>query len=246
MTQTAIAGYGRKQELEADEFGAEVVLKAGYDICVANSIQMLRDHDNYQKAVNNNPTIYHGMLGSHPAHQKRLHDLVEQSQHLAPEQLNEPLQDFHEMLVGLRFGDDDTTGVVKDGVYYHGSLRLSIAFPKDWDIRATASEVFAKNTQNTGRMNVRRTALPTEEQTPQEYLTKRLSVMIWWMARRFRRCVFRLYGIHRSYRREKGIAQDRGVVQRRWGLCVQWRGRQTGIAGRIEQQFIDMVNSTVL
>lgn len=175
VTQTAIAGYGRKQELEADEFGAEVVLKTGYNpTSLLDSIQMLRDHDNYQKAVNNSPTIYHGMLGSHPAHQKRLYELVRQSQHLAPAQLNEPVRDFHQMLAGLRFGDDDATGVVKDGVYYHGALRLSIAFPKDWDIRATASEVFAKDTQGSARMNVRRTALPTEEQTPEEYLTETL------------------------------------------------------------------------
>ena len=175
VTQTAIAGYGRKQELEADEFGAEVVLKTGYNpTALLDSIQMLRDHDNYQKAVNNRPTIYHGMLGSHPAHQKRLYELVRKSQHLAPEQLNEPLRDFHQMLSGLRFGDDDATGVVKDGVYYHGALRLRIAFPKDWDIRATASEVFAKNNQNSARLNVRKTALPSEAQTPEEYLTETL------------------------------------------------------------------------
>ena len=67
VTQTAIAGYGRKQELEADRFGAEVVLKTGYNpTALLDSIQMLRDRDNYPKAVNNSPTVYH-MLGSHPA-----------------------------------------------------------------------------------------------------------------------------------------------------------------------------------
>jgi len=175
VTQTAIAGYGRKHELEADEFGAEVVLKTGYNpTALLDSIQMLRDHDNYQKSVNNSPTVYHGMLGSHPAHQKRLHELVRQSQHLAPKQLNEPLRDFHEMLEGLRFGDDSATGVVKDGVYYHGALRLSIAFPKKWDIRATPTVVFARSDKDAARMSARRTALPTEEQTPQQYLTDTL------------------------------------------------------------------------
>ena len=120
VTQTAIAGYGRKQELEADQFGAEVVLKTGYDpSALLNSIQMLRDHDNYQKAVNNSPTIYHGMLGSHPAHQNDCTTWLSNLS-ILPEQLNEPVRDFHEMLVGLRFGNDDATGVVKDGVYYHG------------------------------------------------------------------------------------------------------------------------------
>ena len=62
----------------------------------------------------------------------------------------------------------------KDGVYYHGALRLSIAFPKDWDIRATPTEVFARSGKDAARMSARRTALPSEAQTPQEYLTETL------------------------------------------------------------------------
>ena len=246
VTQTAIAGYGRKQELEADQFGAEVVLKTGYDpSALLNSIQMLRDHDNYQKAVNNSPTIYHGMLGSHPAHQKRLHDLVEQSQHLAPKQLNEPLRDFHEMLVGLRFGNDDATGVVKDGVYYHGSLRLSIAFPKDWDIRATASEVFAKNSQNTGRMNVRRTALPTEEQTPEEYLTETLKRDDLVDGEAIQVGAYSGYMASIEVTDEKKALRKIAVLYKDGGVYV-FNGEvdKPESPEQFEQQFIDMVSST--
>jgi len=177
LTQTAIAGYGRAYELEADEYGFEFIAKAGYNPrAMLDSIQMLRDNDNFQRTVNNRPAFYHGILGSHPAHQKRMHELVQQSQHLFPDELLEPERDFHAMLDGLRYGDDAATGVVKDGVYYHGGLRLAVKFPQDWSVRATAAEVFGNTPKNADKatIGVKRQSPPDEEQTPLEYLTETL------------------------------------------------------------------------
>ncbi|MEM9622686.1 MAG: M48 family metalloprotease [Pseudomonadota bacterium] len=177
LTQTAIAGYGRAYELEADEYGFEFIARAGYNPrAMLDSIQMLRDNDNFQRVVNNRPAFYHGILGSHPAHQKRLHELVQSSQHLFPDELREPERDFHAMLDGLRYGNDAATGVVKDGVYYHGGLRLAVQFPKDWTVRATAAEVFGNTPQGADKatIGVKRQSPPDEEQTPLEYLTETL------------------------------------------------------------------------
>ncbi len=177
LTQTAIAGYGRAYELEADEYGFQFIRDAGYNPrAMLDSIQILRDHDSFQRSVNNRPTFYHGILGSHPAHQKRMHELVQQSQHLFPEELTGNQRDFHAMLSGLRYGDDAATGVVKDGVYYHGGLRLAIKFPQDWTVRATAAEVFGHTprTADKATIGVKRQSPPEEEQTPEEYLTKTL------------------------------------------------------------------------
>ncbi len=177
LTQTAIAGYGRAYELEADEYGTQFIMRAGYNPrAMLDSIQMLRDHDNFQRTVNNRPAFYHGILGSHPAHQKRLHELVQQSQHLFPDELAEPERDFHAMLDGLRYGDDAATGVVKDGVYYHGALRLAIKFPAGWSVNATPQEVFGNTPRGMDKasIGVKRQSPPEEEQTPEEYLTKTL------------------------------------------------------------------------
>jgi predicted Zn-dependent protease len=175
ISSTALAGYRREHELEADELGTEFILRAGYNPrALLASIQMLRDHDDFQRSVKNAPTIYHGLLGSHPAHNKRLNELVEQSQHLQLVDLPDPERDYYAMLPGLRFGDESATGVVHDGVYYHGALRLKIAFPEGWSVQATSSEVFGNEPNGEGTMSARRTSLPTETQTPEEYLTKTL------------------------------------------------------------------------
>lgn len=177
LTQAVVSDYGRQNELEADEYGAEWLARAGYNPrAMLDSIQMLRDHDDFQKSVSNRPTVYHGILGSHPAHAKRLNELVNQSQHIFPDELSEPEGDFHEMLQGLSYGSEASTGVVKDGVYYHGSLRLRIAFPKDWPVRATASEVFgtAPKSDSDAKIGVKRQSPPEDPQTPLEYLTETL------------------------------------------------------------------------
>ena len=177
ITQAAVAEYGRAYELEADETGTELIIKAGYNPrALLDSIQMLRDHDRFETAVKNRRPIYHGIYGSHPAHAKRLNELVAQSQELFPDELVEPVGDFHKMLNGLSFGDEAATGVVKDGVYYHGSLRLVVEFPKDWIVRATASEVFGNAPANgaSAEIGVKRQAASEEAATPEEYLTKTL------------------------------------------------------------------------
>lgn len=177
LTQASLAGYGREYELEADEFGAEWLAAAGYNPrALLDSIQMLRDHENFQRTVNNQPAVYHGILGSHPAHEKRLNELVAQSQHAFPEELAYPERDFFDMLAGLSYGDDTAAGVVKDGVYYHGALRLLVRFPEGWDVRATPTEVFGRPPAGgaDSQIGVKRQSPPDEVQTPLEYLTETL------------------------------------------------------------------------
>jgi predicted Zn-dependent protease len=177
VTAASLAGHGRANELEADEFGTEYVIKAGYNPrALLDSIQMLRDHDDFQKTVKNSPTIYHGILGSHPAHNKRLNELVIQSQHIFPEEIADTERDFYEMIGGLNFGDEVATGVVQDGKYFHGTLRLVVEFPDGWDVRATPVEILSENLQGTtdAKISVKRQIPPDEDLSPLEYLTETL------------------------------------------------------------------------
>ncbi len=177
LTNTAVANYGRENELEADDFGAGYLALAGYNPrSLIDSMQMLRDSDKFNREVKNQPSVYHGLFGSHPAHAKRLHELVAKSQHLFPDELRGPERDFHAMLDGLVYGDESAAGIVKDGKYYHGSLRMVVTFPKDWEISATGREVSgtAPNGTAEGYIGIQRQEPPGEEQTPEQYLTDTL------------------------------------------------------------------------
>lgn len=177
LTQASLAGYGREYELEADEYGASWLPDAGYDPrALLSSIQMLRDNDDFQRTINNRPAAYHGILGSHPAHEKRINELVAQSQGSGFAVLAESERDFFGMLTGLTFGDESAAGVVKDGIYYHGALRLLMEFPPGWDVRATSAEVFGTPPKPgaDAEIGIKRASPPDETQTPEEYLTKTL------------------------------------------------------------------------
>ena len=85
-----------------------------------------------------------------------------------------PERDYLAMLEGLRFGADSAIGVAKDSVYYHGALRMKVTFPDGWDIQSTDAEVFARSPDRQSKISVRRSALPSQPQTPKEYLEETL------------------------------------------------------------------------
>ena len=170
-----LASYRREHELEADEYGLRFLISAGYDPYASlESIQKVRDHDNFSKSLGNKPTIYHGILGSHPAHAKRLNELIGQSRQSSVLALKQPERDYYDMLSGLRYGEEASTGVIKKGKYYHGSLRLVVEFPEGWRLRASNSEITARSqlVNEKARIVLKRMAPSPEISTPKQYLTE--------------------------------------------------------------------------
>ncbi len=177
LTATLQSGYGRANELEADEYGAEFLARSGYNPhAMIDSIQALKDHELYMKAVKKQPSVYHGLFSSHPKNDKRLHELVQQAQHLVPDELAEPVGDFWSMVDGLVYGDEAAAGLVKDGSYYNGSLRVVISFPKGWGVTNTPTEVMSRAAGGTtdAYIGVQRQPPPSTNQSPEEYVTETL------------------------------------------------------------------------
>lgn len=170
------AEYGREYELEADELGTSYLIAAGYNPHgLLDSMYQTSSYEDYQKTVKNLPTPYRGITGSHPATAKRINDLINQSHHLVPAELPEPERDFMSMLDGMTYGDEAATGVVKDGIYYHGALRLAVKFPTGWDVNSTPTEVFGVPPRGlVAQISLKRQAPPDKAQTPLEYLTETL------------------------------------------------------------------------
>jgi predicted Zn-dependent protease len=173
LTNVLGAKYSREHELEADEYGTRFLIAAGYDPRgLLRSMHGTASYENFERTINNRQPVYHGIVGSHPATQKRIHELIGQSNHLVPEVLPEPERDFWQMIEGLTYGDEAATGVVKDGVYYHGSLRLTVQFPEGWDVRSTVSEVFGlPGNRNDAEIILKSQSPPDEMLTPFQYLT---------------------------------------------------------------------------
>ncbi|MGD8418515.1 MAG: M48 family metalloprotease [Pseudomonadales bacterium] len=175
-TATLTSGYRRDLELEADQYGAEFLARAGYNpLSMIDVIQVLKDQSMFAKNVLHQPQVYHGLFASHPKNDKRLHEAVEKSLHLFPDELQPTERDFWKMIDGMVYGNAPTTGLIKGSTYYHGGLRVVLGFPEGWDVSNTASEVIGKAPLGTDiRITVLRQNPPAEEQTPAEYIEKTL------------------------------------------------------------------------
>ncbi len=177
LTATAVTREAREYELEADGYGAEFLARAGYDpLAMISVIHVLKDQELFAKSVMQRPSVYHGIFGSHPRNDKRLNDVVHRAVPLSGQTLRPPERDFWAMVDGLVYGDEAATGLIKDGVYYHGSLRIVIAFPDGWEVTNTASAVFGRDvgSASSGTIRVQRQNPPAEEQTPEEYIRETL------------------------------------------------------------------------
>ena len=175
-TRTIVSGYGREMELEADRLGGEFLARAGYNpLAIIDTVQVLKDQELFARQVQRKPVTYHGLFASHPKNDKRLHDAVAYAMPLLPDEVAEPLADFNAMLDGLVYGEESAAGVVKDGTFYHGGLRIAIDFPAGWSVANAQGEVTGSAP---GGRNEAHIAMGRHEwrkrESPKEFLTKRL------------------------------------------------------------------------
>jgi predicted Zn-dependent protease len=176
-TATLRSGYGREFELEADAYGAEFLAKAGYNpMSMIDVLHVLKDQSLFSKNVLGEPNVYHGLFSTHPKNDKRLYDAVARTQNMEIGELRDPERDFWQMMDGLVFGNEAGTGLIKDGAYYHGGLRIVIRFPEGWDVSNTAAEVIGRSPHGAthSSISVQRLDAPTDGQTPAEFVTKTL------------------------------------------------------------------------
>jgi predicted Zn-dependent protease len=176
-TATLRSGYGREFELEADAYGAEFLAKAGYNpMAMIDVLHVLKDQSQFSRNVLGEPNVYHGLFSTHPKNDKRLYDAVARTQNLQIDAIVEPERDFWQMIDGLVFGNEAGTGLIKDGAYYHGGLRVVIRFPEDWEVGNTAAEVIGRSPHGAthSSISVQRLGAPADGQTPEEFVTKTL------------------------------------------------------------------------
>ena len=167
------SGYGRENELEADRLGAEWMARAGYDpMASLSALQAKKDYDSYSQETHGQSIPYHGVFASHPRSDRRLHNVLTQSQELMPTDVPEPEGDFWALIDGLTYGNEAARGVVRDGTFYHGGMRLAIEFPEGWDVRYSSSQVrgTASAGADEGSISVTLHA-PAKRKSPKEYVT---------------------------------------------------------------------------
>jgi len=150
LTETALGvlflKYGRDDELQADRLGVDYTAKTGWNPAgVGNMLRTLARLDEASGSRRGVPN----WLSTHPAPADR----VEKVQAYISES-GVPVRtagrtdgnsaEFLRRVDGVVFGDSPRQGIVRGNTFLHPDLRLSIAFPRGWEIQNSREQVVAK------------------------------------------------------------------------------------------------------
>ncbi|MBS0306063.1 MAG: M48 family metalloprotease [Proteobacteria bacterium] len=150
-----IARYGREQELQADQLGADYLSRLHYDPQrMVDVIQVLKDQERYAadaaKAAGRAPPAAPDWLASHPSNDERLARIRETAARLKATQPGGGWADdgrmrFLRTIDGITFGDGREQGVVRGRQFLHEPLGIAITAPEGWRIQNDTSQVALVN-----------------------------------------------------------------------------------------------------
>lgn len=136
--QARVSGFGRDMELEADEYGAQYLYKAGYDPqAIIEVLGILKDHQEFsaKQALSRgrSPITYHGVFSTHPRNDQRLREIIAQAGELPPGEAFVGRDEYREAIDGMVFGENDTTTSPPGFERYSSkALGVTFAYPDDW------------------------------------------------------------------------------------------------------------------
>jgi len=142
--QAAAAGYvsryGREQELQADQLGAEYLARAGYNPSnMIDVIRVLKDQERYAddnaRAEGRTPAARNSWLASHPSSDQRLEEITRTAaRYPASGYGDDQRSRYLKAIDGLTFGESAAQGLTRGRTYYHEELGFAITAPHGWSI----------------------------------------------------------------------------------------------------------------
>lgn len=168
--------HGRRNELEADETGAEYMAKLGYDPkAMLSMLGIMKDYESVQKkqakgrgAVR--PT-YHGVFASHPRNDARLRTVVVKADALKSN-LNkgDGAETYRQLTDGLVWGVNFLAKTAPPNRYSNMDLKVRIDFPTNWSVNSAIEDglATAEAPDKVASMTLKRARRTA--QAPEEYL----------------------------------------------------------------------------
>jgi predicted Zn-dependent protease len=174
-----LSGYGREHELEADRLGAEYLARTGYDpqamIKVVGVLKNQELFDNeVAKAEGREPRRYHGLFASHPDNDTRLQEVVREAGKFSSTENRINREEFLKHMERMVFADSPEQGIVRNNVFYHASLGLTLQFPAGWKVRNGTQNVTATSPDRNALVDLR--SAGNAEGSPAEVLRKVLKL----------------------------------------------------------------------
>ena len=180
MAGTALVrGYGRDMELEADQIGAEYLVRLGYSPeAMIDVVRLLKNQETLElqlaRQEGREPRVYHGVFSTHPDNDTRLREVVTAARTAGGGEARPDGRDAYlQRIVDLPLGPSREQGVVRGSRFYHGTLGVTVAFPSGWTVQNQPTKVVATNPQKDAFLQVSAVP-PAPGVQPRELLAKTL------------------------------------------------------------------------
>lgn len=137
-TDLAFTQYDQNQEFEADNFGAEIMVKAGYSPdAVVQVMAMFKALESVEfkqaRAEGRSNALFRSFVTSHPPTPERYDRAVDKARALNAEANDYRVSDaFLAQLDGVPYGATRATGVLRGNRFYHARLGITLALPEGW------------------------------------------------------------------------------------------------------------------
>ena len=162
-----VRGYGRDMELEADQIGAEYLVRIGYSPeAMIDVVRLLKNQEMLElqlaRQEGREPRVYHGLFSTHPDNDTRLKEVVAAAGKAggSSEQRPDGRDAYLQHITGLPLGPSREQGVVRGSRFYHGTMGFTVAFPTGWTVQNMASKVVASSPQKDAFLQLTAAAPP--------------------------------------------------------------------------------------
>ena len=177
-----IRGHGRRNELEADETGAEYMAKLGYDPKeMLSMLSIMKDQESVKKkrasAKGGGIQTYHGIFSSHPRNDSRLRTVVVKANNLKSDGVRDNgAETYRQLTDGLIWGVNFLAKTPPPERYSDLQLKVRVDFAKGWQLVADPANngVSASPVDQPAVLSMK--AIPRTIQSPEEYLYNYLKV----------------------------------------------------------------------
>ena len=147
-----IASYSRDQESQADQLGAEYLVRNHYNPKnMVEVIQVLKRQEQFAadsaKAEGRSAPKGGDWLASHPSNDQRLHDITTIADGYAKDAsyVDEGRERYLKVIAGLPFGESRAQGVTRGQSFYHEGLGISLKAPTGWKVQNSAEDITLVN-----------------------------------------------------------------------------------------------------
>jgi predicted Zn-dependent protease len=177
-----IRGHGRRNELEADEAGAEYMAKLGYAPSeMISMLSMMKDYEALQKKRAKSKgaakQTYHGIFSTHPRNDSRLRTVVSKANAFkAKESRGNGEAVYRSLTQGLIWGENFLAKEKKPERFSDMRLRVRFDFPKGWVQDDSNTKLLAIGAAEDKSARLSLQAIARTAQSPEEYLYNYLNV----------------------------------------------------------------------